>query len=145
MLSVCSPSKIVSWKNEYNRSGNDVGHRIYTSSVEFINTNKQPKRHPENIISEISQKPLNYELYYSYVQDEASLWEFVDKYTGIHIPSVNKFTLEQGEKLFIDRKEYNGELSDGINFINFSRECRVDRLCKKRLVLLSLLCSEKCS
>lgn len=38
MLSVCSPSKIVSWKNEYNRAGNDVGHRIYTSSVEFINT-----------------------------------------------------------------------------------------------------------
>lgn len=50
MLSVCSPSKIISWKNEYNRAGSDVGHRIYTSSVEFINTNKQPERHPENSV-----------------------------------------------------------------------------------------------
>ena len=118
MLSVCSPSKIISWKNEYNRAGSDVGHRIYTSSVEFINTNKQPERHPENSICEISQEPLKYELYYSHIPDEKSLFEFVYKYTGIHVPSVNKFTLEQGEKLYIDTKEYNGNLSEGINFIN---------------------------
>ena len=35
------------------------------------------------------------------------------KYAGIHVPSVNKFTLEQGEKLVIDRKEYNVE-SDSV-------------------------------
>lgn len=96
----------------------DVGHRIYTSSVEFINTNKQPERHSENSICEISQEPLKYELYYSYISDERSLFEFVYKYAGIHVPSVNKFTLEQGEKLYIDTKEYNGNLSEGINFIN---------------------------
>lgn len=118
MLSVCSPSKIISWKNEYNRAGSDVGHRIYTSSVEFINTNKQPERHPENSICEISQEPLKYELYYSYISDERSLFEFVYKYAGIHVPSVNKFTLEQGEKLYIDTKEYDGNLSEGINYIN---------------------------
>ena len=34
ILSVCSPSKIVSWRNEYSDCDFDiVGHRIYTSSI----------------------------------------------------------------------------------------------------------------
>ena len=31
IIAVCSPSSIISWKNEYNKSFNDVGHRICKS------------------------------------------------------------------------------------------------------------------
>lgn len=117
MLSVCSPSKIVSWKNEYNKSfGGDVGHRIYTSCVEFYNSYKQPARHIENNAFNIGET-LCFKLYYSEVSDENELHDFVEKYSKIHIPRVNRFTLEKGESLFIDGKKYDENLPDGLNFI----------------------------
>ena len=46
-IGICAPSGIVSWRNEYSDCENDiVGHRIYTVSVDFINTDPQPSRHP---------------------------------------------------------------------------------------------------
>lgn len=118
MISVCSPSKIVSWKNEYNKAGSDVGHRIYTSSVEFINTAKQPSRHPENTLDHIPCEPLKYELFYSFISNESELLDFVEKYTHIHIPKADKFTLEKEEKLIIDGKEYGEKLNDGLNVLD---------------------------
>jgi len=118
MISVCSPSKIVSWKNEYSKLPNDVGHRIYTSSVEFINTYKNPERHPESPIV-LDGKPINIELYYAMPKDYNELCDFISKYAKIHIPSVNKFTLEQGEKLYIDSKPFDKELKSGLNTLTF--------------------------
>lgn len=125
IISVCSPSKIVSWKNEYKGLPNDVGHRIYTSSIDFINTAKQPARHPDNSMNEISEQPLNYDIYYSYVDDVDSLFKFVEKYANIHIPKISKFTLEKGEKLTIDSTEYENELSDGLNIIKNENSAEV--------------------
>lgn len=117
MLSVCSPSKIVSWKNEYNGKNNSVGHRIYTSSIEFINSKKQPSRHPKSDVCIKADCPLHFDIFYSFVSNEAELFGFVEKYAGIHIPQVNKFTLEKGEQLVIDNKPYEKELAEGIHFI----------------------------
>lgn len=115
-ISVCSPSKIVSWKNEYNQSYGETGHRIYTSSVEFINTYKQPERHIKSP-QYIDQIPLTFELYYSDIISEEEMYSFVKKYCGISIPSVNKFTLEKNEPLFINNKKYENLLSEGVNTI----------------------------
>lgn len=117
MLSVCSPSKIVSWKNEYNGKNNSVGHRIYTSSIEFINSKKQPSRHPQSDMCIKADCPLHFDIFYTFVSNEAELFSFVEKYAGIHIPQVNKFTLEKGEQLVIDNKPYEKEFAEGIHFI----------------------------
>lgn len=118
MVSVCSPSGIVSWKNEYTDAVYDiVGHRIETSCVEFINTYPQPKRHPSSPTA-LSPDPLEIKLYYSCPETEEELYSFIKEYSGIKVPQLNKYTLEPGEKLIIDGKEYKGKLKDGINFID---------------------------
>lgn len=61
--------------------------------------------------------PLHFDIFYSFVSNEAELFGFVEKYAGIHIPQVNKFTLEKGEQLVIDNKPYEKELAEGIHFI----------------------------
>ncbi len=117
MISVCSSSKIVSWKNEYSTLPNDVGHRIYTSSIELINTYKNPKRHPESP-TVLDSNPIYFELYYAMPETYSEFCEFVSKYANIHIPSVNKFTLEQGEKLYINSKPFDQELKEGLNSLS---------------------------
>lgn len=118
ILSVCSPSRIVSWKNEYSDCDFDiVGHRIYTSSIEFINTYPQPERHPVSS-SGLSEKPINIELYFKECDSEKDMYSFIEKYTNIKIPFINKFTLEKGEELFINGEKYNGELKEGINTVS---------------------------
>lgn len=130
MLSVCSPSKIVSWKNEYNKNFGDVGHRIYTSSVDFININKQPKRH---IISDnkITKNGINIKLFYKYVSDKKELFEFIKNYSNIYIPKISKFTLEKDEPLFIDDKKYDKDLKIGLNTIELSNNAQINVYVRK--------------
>lgn len=117
IISVCSPDPIVSWKNEYNLTdGGDVGHRIYTSSVELINTYPQPQRHPVSPET-VTEAPITVELYYGCPEDEDAMYRFVQKYAGIHVPKANKYTLEAGEPLIIDGKPYEGVLKPGVNHI----------------------------
>ncbi len=116
-IGICAPSGIVSWCNEYSDSGNDiVGHRIYTVSVDFINTAPQPTRHP--VSPEPNGQPLYCDLYLAKVNSGQALFEFVERYAGIHVPQVSKFTLEPGETLYIDGKPYAGTLRDGVNTID---------------------------
>ncbi len=116
IISVCSPSQIVSWKNEYARAGIDVGHRIYTSSLDFINTYKNPQRHPESR-EILDANPIEIELYFTCPKTEKDMYEFIEKYAHIHVPVVSKFTLEQGEELYIDGSKWNEELKTGMNLI----------------------------
>jgi len=118
ILSVCSPSRIVSWKNEYSDCDFDiVGHRIYTSSIEFINTYPQPERHPISQDS-LNEEPINIELYFKECDSEEEMYSFIEKYANIKIPHINKFTLEQDETLCIDNEKYNGSLKEGINTVS---------------------------
>lgn len=131
IISVCSPSKIVSWKNEYNLLSNgDVGHRIYTSSIDFINTCNLPKRHPKSL-SIIDEKPMVYTLYYGKPENIDETYSFIEKYANIHIPMVNKFTLEKGESLFVDGKPYLQTLGDGVNTICKGKNAELKVYCRK--------------
>ncbi len=116
-IAVCSPDPVVSWKNEYNLTEyGDVGHRIYTGSVEFINTYPQPDRHPVSP-AELTAEPLRLTLTYGCPKDMPELWAFVEKYAGLRVPQAEKYTLEKGETLILDGKPYTGELAPGLNRI----------------------------
>ena len=120
IVSVCSPSKIISWRHEYARTDHgDVGHRIFTSSVDFINTYPNPKRHPKSR-DYIDENPLCIELYFACPQTESDMYQFIEKYANIHIPVVNKYTLEPNEPLLIDGKPFAGTLQEGLNIVNDS-------------------------
>ena len=129
-VSFCSPSKIVSWANEYNMKGSEVGHRIYTSSIDFINLKKQPPRHPKSP-EFIDSKESSYEIYFKRLSSVESLRPFVKKYAGIDIPETTKYTLENGEKLFIDGKEYQNELKDGVNYIDLPSSAQMSVYVRK--------------
>lgn len=117
ILSVCSPSEIVSWKNEYSDCSFDiVGHRIYTSAVEFINTYPQPERHPISRDT-LNETPINIKLYFKECASESDMYRFIEEYANIKVPSISKFTLEPGEELFVDSKKYDKPLCDGVNKI----------------------------
>ena len=116
IVSVCSPSEIVSWKNEYAKADVDVGHRIYTSSLDFINTYPNPDRHPKSR-EVLDANPIQIELYFTCPKTEQDMYEFIEKYAHIRVPLVSKYTLEPGEELFIDGSKWNRELKEGINLI----------------------------
>ena len=117
LLSVCSPSKIVSWKNEYSDADYDiVGHRIFTSCIELINTYPQPARHPSSPHG-VSNEPLCAQIYYFCPQNEAELYWLIEKYSGIKVPLANKYTLEKDEILYVNGKPFDKKLVSGENKI----------------------------
>lgn len=93
MLAVASSSDITSWSNEYSHNY-DVGHRIYTSSLDFVNVFDLPKRH---FIKKkfIKGESLEYEIYFSFVKDRQHLYDFVKKYAKIEIPLLERFVYDK--------------------------------------------------
>lgn len=98
MLGVASPSKIISWNHHYSRSYGDVGHRIYTCSVDFINVSKQPQRHPTSPKMLSKGDQLSYDFYFKVVKHREALFDFVQSYAKITVPTFFKHTLEVNEK-----------------------------------------------
>ncbi len=74
---------------------------------------------------------MHFHIFYTFVSNEAELFDFVEKYACIHIPQVNKFTLEKGEKLIIDNKPYEKELSEGVNFIQDEKNSELTAFVRK--------------
>ena len=130
MISVCSPSEIVSWKHEYARDGVDVGHRIYTSSLDFINTYENPERHPKSRQT-LDANPIKIELYFTCPETENDMYEFIEKYANIHVPLVSKYTLETGETLYIDGNEWKEKLQEGRNLIQEENAAEVSVYVRK--------------
>ncbi len=117
LLGVCSPDAIVSWRNAYNKlDSGDVGHRIYTSGVDFINQKPQPGRHPESP-KMLTKQPLTFTLYYFLPKTIEELFATTEALAGIHVPLVSKFTLEPWEQPMIDGKAYDGVCSEGLSVI----------------------------
>ena len=46
------------------------------------------------------------------------MYSFIEEYANIRVPTVNRFTLQKGESLYINGKKYNGELEDGLNTVS---------------------------
>lgn len=98
MLGVASPDAIVSWNHHYSSAWSDVGHRIYTASVDFINTGKLPPRHPQSPKKLSAGDVLSYDVYFQPVENRDALYSFIKNYAGITVPNFLKYTLEAGEK-----------------------------------------------
>ena len=130
IVSVCSPSEIVSWANEYARDGIDVGHRIYTTSLDFINTYELPKRHPKSRKT-LNETPIKIELYFATPKTEQEMYEFIKEYAHIHVPQASKYTLELGESLYIDGSEWKEKLLEGVNYIKEEHAAEVSVYVRK--------------
>lgn len=102
-IAVCSPDDIVSWKNEYMRPHGDVGHRIYTTSIEFLNINKQPERHIKSPITLKKGEKHTYKIFYKLTDSIDECIDFISKYANITITYPTKFLVEKGEKF-----DFNG-------------------------------------
>lgn len=95
MIAIASPSEITSWKNEYNAK-RDVGHRIYTFSVEFVQRDKVPARH---IVRKgwRGGESAEYDLYMGFVKDKKDLYRFVKEYADISVQPPAVYNLEKRE------------------------------------------------
>lgn len=105
MLAVASKSKIVSWCNEYKRYREDVGHRIYTSSVDFINLYPQPERHIKSPKKWEAGKTYEFSIYFGVVENKKELYDFVEKYSDIKICALEKYTVEKNEPVYFENGE----------------------------------------
>lgn len=117
MISVCAPNGVVSWRNEYNRTPDgDVGHRIYTSTVDFLNRYPQPARHPLSPAA-LTPEGMEITLYYGCPADEVAMEDFVARYAGLTIPHAERYTLEPGQTAMVDGRELAQPLHDGVNTV----------------------------
>lgn len=101
MLGIASPSNIVSYKIEYNQQNNadDVGHRIYTASIEFMNNIKTPSRHKPSPKVFKANTTYEYKVFLKLVRDKAELYKFVKECANITVNMPEKLTFEIGEPI----------------------------------------------
>ena len=100
IMVVAIKDKIVSWKNEYNRSNyivSDVGHRIYTSSVEMFNVHKQPDRHLASAKDVKNGDKFEVEIFYKIVDNVQSGYDYITEKTGIKFEIPSRFVVEKNE------------------------------------------------
>lgn len=95
MIALASPSRITSWKNEYNAK-HDVGHRIYTFSVEFVQALRVPERHTVRKGWKEGETD-EYDLYIGFVEDKKQLYRFVKDYANITVRLPEVYNLEKRE------------------------------------------------
>ena len=108
IMAVACKGEIVSWKNEYNKTsygmGSDVGHRIYTSSIELFNIHKQPSRHCLGAREIKKNDKYNVDIFYKLVDSVQLGYEFISDKTGIKFDLPSRYLLEPNEKF-----SYKGE------------------------------------
>lgn len=95
-LAIASPSPFISWKNEYER-GMDVGHRIYTVSLDILNRFRQPERHPQPK-GVLEAGTHEYRVFLKSVSSDAEVYDFAEQYANIKVYRFDKYTLEEWEK-----------------------------------------------
>ncbi|MEG1535837.1 MAG: hypothetical protein RR416_02575 [Clostridia bacterium] len=116
-VAVACKSGICSWKNEYNKLfGGDVGHRIWTASVEFVNSYRQPPRHSLSTLGENDQ-PFETTIFVEEKKSLQEVYDFVQEKTAIHVPQVRNFVLARNEFPVIDGKVVDIKLHDGRNIL----------------------------
>lgn len=97
MLGMCSPDNIVSWCNHYNLQHGDVGHRVFSSAVDFLNVLEQPARHIKSPKILKKDTTYSYKLFFKVVENQEELYDFVKEYADITVPKFLKLTLEEVE------------------------------------------------
>lgn len=111
MAAIASPNAFISWQNEYEHI-TDVGHRIYTVSLDIVNRFKQPEGHPKPC-SVIPEGQCEYCVYIGSVSSRDELYSFVKANSGIEVCRFEKYTLEEWET---PQPMFSGEYTlDNIN------------------------------
>ena len=102
IITVACPGNIVSWKNEYNRSNylmSDVGHRIYTSSIEFFNVHEQPLRHAKSAKEINANDKYEIDIYYKMVDSVQEGYEYITAKTGILFELPSRYIMQPKESI----------------------------------------------
>ncbi len=101
IFAITSNDRVVSWSNDYNRTRygveEHVGHRIYTSCIDFINSAPQPEHHPIVSPELKSGEKRNYKILFSSLNNINEFDKFVSKTTCAPEIITDKFTYEKGD------------------------------------------------
>lgn len=129
ILALASPDSITSWAHQYNEAiyGKErhVGHRIYTSRLDLVNSLTQPHHHPlANVLKSGQTKSVK--IYFKLINSFDEFDLFVNKITGAPLIKPFKLTIEKNEisnvestANFVVKTEENVEVDNN----NFSSAC----------------------
>lgn len=100
ILAIASPDEIVSWSHNYNEAvyGKErhVGHRIYTSNLDLVNSLPQPEHHPMACVLKSGQTKAA-TISFKILDGLKELNDFVNKITGVTLINLSKYTIEKNE------------------------------------------------
>ena len=97
ILALASPDKIISWSHYYNEAiyGKErhVGHRIYTSNLDLVNSLPQPAHHPDSCVLK-SGESKSATISFKVLNNIDEFNSFVQDVTGAPIINLFKYTVE---------------------------------------------------
>jgi hypothetical protein len=93
ILGIASPDPVVSWANGYNAGG----HRIFTSCLDFFNTDPQPERHPQVAQSLGPGEARQWRVLLAPMDSLATVQPTLAKAAGIPMIALDRPTVEAGQ------------------------------------------------
>ena len=95
ILGVASPDPVVSWANGYNGGG----HRIFTSSLDLLNKDPQPTRHPKVDPKLAPGETRQWRIYVVPTEELANVQPLLSRVAGIPMLSLDRPTVEAGQSV----------------------------------------------
>lgn len=96
-FAIASACPAASYHLEYNRHGQDFGHRIYTADVDFFASGKLPERHPHGQDTLLCGEEYVFDLRIIPLHKGESAAKAIHEVCGLPMISAEKYTLDSGE------------------------------------------------
>ncbi len=101
ILGIASPDPVASWSLDYNKIGDspesDWGHRIYTISLDLMNSLPLPARHPQDLNAILPGESKSWQIYLVPVNDLSNLKPVLSKICSAPMLEADRYTLSPGE------------------------------------------------